>query len=528
MHCRRVQAAVILLFVFPIGASVANGCSAVPGSPGLNGSIGSGGGAASSAGHGGAGAGALHASTTVAVGVGGTFPFSLAPGGGGAAGGQDGGFAPACDSQCGPVELCDPAHLGLDDDCNGLVDEGCACQAGQAHFCFEGDPSYRGVPGCFDGTELCTEQGHYGPCIGGVHAVPPDNCFLDDTSACHAITAAPYADVHLAPGTGNFSGNAVPGSESYVAQCPSGVSQCPAVMALDDYKPLQSGEYTITYSKLVQGDPTPKSCTFPLLVGAPGLRVELSWEHSAADIGVDLDLHVHQPMNTQPWGISPGVPQDCTWSNCVVNDFHPPQLPSSPRWFADPPAMPPAPVNWYDDLQTPANNTCYDDPKGVGAAWAQIGLGCHDPRLDTDQIDCDFSVTDSNDYGFCTPENINIDYPPTGQWIRIAVHYYNNHGLTYDVHPEIKIFCDGALSADLGPHGYWMPEAPVTFKPEDGAGVGGNRFWVVADVAFTADKCGGASCTVRPVYDDATLMTPFFRIDDEATTTFAPDYPPPP
>src|SRR5262245_100379 len=45
-------------------------------------------------------------------------------------------FQDPCDSKCGPVELCDPEYLGLDDDCNGLVDENCGCSAGQAHFCF--------------------------------------------------------------------------------------------------------------------------------------------------------------------------------------------------------------------------------------------------------------------------------------------------------------------------------------------------------------------------------------------------------
>lgn len=68
---------------------------------------------------------------------------------------------------CGPVELCDPDHLGFDDNCDGQVDEGCACVSGQAHFCFKGDPWYHSSPGCYDGTELCTPQGTWGPCLGG-------------------------------------------------------------------------------------------------------------------------------------------------------------------------------------------------------------------------------------------------------------------------------------------------------------------------------------------------------------------------
>jgi len=52
------------------------------------------------------------------------------------------------------------------------------------------------------------------------------------------------------------------------------------------------------------------------------------------------------------------------------------------------------------------------------------------------------------------------------------------------------------LCADLGPNGYYTPQAdagpdagstPVTFEPADGAGIGGNRFWIVAGVAPHAE-----------------------------------------
>ena len=124
----------------------------------------------------------------------------------------------------------------LDDNCNGLVDETCTCSPGQVHWCFAGDPSYRNAPGCFDGIETCTELGMWGPCLGGVQAIPPDNCYLNDTSACHAITAPPYATTHLKTGTGTFSANAVPGSEVYAVQCPTGVSQCPGVTPPDELR----------------------------------------------------------------------------------------------------------------------------------------------------------------------------------------------------------------------------------------------------------------------------------------------------
>jgi hypothetical protein len=261
-------------------------------------------------------------------------------------------------------------------------------------------------------------------------------------------------------------------------------------------------------------------------VAAPGLRVELSWEHTASDLGVDLDLHVHQPLDTSPWGISPPVEQDCAWSNCAFNDFEPPQVPGSPAWFASPPATPPTPVNWYE-APVAADNTCYGDARGVGQEWQQLGMGCHNPRLDADNVTCDFTVTDPGNPDFCSPEETNIDYPPAMQWIRMAVHYYNNHGLAYDVHPEVKIFCDGSLAGELGPHGYYAPEAAVTFESADGAGPGtGNRFWIVADVRFATDACGRTICEVAPTYANATVPVPFFSIDNAETMSFDPPYPP--
>ena len=65
-------------------------------------------------------------------------------------------------------------------------------------------------------------------------------------------------------------------------------------------------------------------------------------------------------------------------------------------------------------------NLCYFAPHGHGAEWAAAMNGCHSPRLDVDNISCDLSVTDPTSSNFCAPENINIDYPPKNEWIRIS------------------------------------------------------------------------------------------------------------
>jgi len=432
-----------------------------------------------------------------------------------------------CGTACGPTELCDDFHLGLDDDCDGQADEDCLCSAGQVHSCFLGDPSFRNAPGCFDGVEKCSENGKWGPCIGGVHG--NQSCATNDQVGCHALSSSPFITTDLKKGTGTFSNDAVPGSEVWTVKCPDGVSQCPAVNGAnpaDDFKPLQSGEYTITYTKSLPGGGT-DTCTYPLFVGAPGLRVELSWEHDLGGDGVDIDLHLHQPNDTQGWSVG-GAPQDCGYGNCTIDAFSGFSF-NTPEWFMGG-GPPPLPVDWWKDPMFESNN-CYFAPRGVGQLWQFENKGCHNPRLDLDNINCDPLITDPDDTNFCAPENINVDYPPKSQWFRVGVHYYENHSKTYDVHPIVKIFCDGALTAELGSKGYYDPETPITFTSGDGASLPvGNRFWLVADVAFRAGdgECAAKGCVVKPLYSDEATRTPILTSASSAESNFGPAYPPPP
>ncbi len=64
------------------------------------------------------------------------------------------------------IELCDN---GLDDDCDGSVEEDCGCLPGAEQRCFRGTLAQRGVGACTDGTQTCTdglEFGTWGPCVG--------------------------------------------------------------------------------------------------------------------------------------------------------------------------------------------------------------------------------------------------------------------------------------------------------------------------------------------------------------------------
>lgn len=302
---------------------------------------------------------------------------------------------------------------------------------------------------------------------------------------------------------------------TWTVTCPAGVSPCP-VPSGDRFQPMVEGEYTVTYDKItaVGSD----RCVFPLYVGGRGLRIELDWEHDLGGTGVDLDLHVHEPGTTDVWVADGGGPHECAWDNCTADDFSFP-FGNTPDWFTG--VAPPDPVDWYLDPIF-EENTCYFTPL-AGLTWQALGQGCHNPRLDADNIRCDPLVTDPTSVDFCASENINIDFPPLGQWTRIAVHYYSAQGQTYDVHPRIRVFCDGAQAAELGPRGYYDPEFPITFTGYDA-----DRFWIAADVAMVDDGCGGRYCVVQPVYDDPLFRTPYYTTSPAAQTSFGPAYPPAP
>ncbi len=79
--------------------------------------------------------------------------------------GASGGMtASAGSGQCAPQELCN----GVDDNCDGRVDEGCACKAGDTQECWSGDPTLKGVGACKAGKQTCDDQGRWGGCQGEV------------------------------------------------------------------------------------------------------------------------------------------------------------------------------------------------------------------------------------------------------------------------------------------------------------------------------------------------------------------------
>ena len=78
------------------------------------------------------------------------------------AGCQD-GEPGACVPLEGTDELCGD---GIDNNCDGVIDDGCACEASATQKCFGGRPENRSLGVCRDGVQTCG-SGAWGECVGG-------------------------------------------------------------------------------------------------------------------------------------------------------------------------------------------------------------------------------------------------------------------------------------------------------------------------------------------------------------------------
>jgi len=429
----------------------------------------------------------------------GTGPGSPYDGGAGDGAAPDARFNPdgspvnPCASSCGPAELCGEMGdgNGLDDDCNGQVDETCPCSAtGVTRQCFAGAPDRRNIGACSDGVETCSEFLSWGPCVGGVS--PGEevcdgndndcNGVSDDIAGCTSEVTCPEHDVSPPLSTYALRGERVYAgaarSWSWRVECPASVPAAlcpspsmPAAMDTDVYF-TASGAYRV-YVDVVTEDGTAASCGWTVYVQGTGLRVELNWD-TMLDTrgGTDVDLHLHRWTQN---GVDTGwfTNDDCYYGNCTPIDGL-------------------EGITWADHAPSDISN-CMDAPHGGGAIWRSVG-SCRNPRLDVDTngIDgaCESSVTNPSDPAFCAPENINVDNPIAGMPYRVLVNYYSDSGYPGPTNVSVNIYCGGAIRASFG------LDPLVTFT--DGAEYGSfNESWIVADVVFVPGMCG-TDCMVYP------------------------------
>jgi hypothetical protein len=130
----------------------------------------------------------------------------------------------ACQGQKLPTpENCFEGGTALDDDCDGVVNNGCVCQDGQTRVCYSGPAGTAGVGVCHTGIQTCT-TGAWGPCVGEQtpHAEVCGNAIDEDCKD----GAPPCPECNPGESQICYPGNGGDVRDNATAQCKSGTQSC--------------------------------------------------------------------------------------------------------------------------------------------------------------------------------------------------------------------------------------------------------------------------------------------------------------
>ena len=124
-------------------------------------------------------------------------------------------------------------------------------------------------------------------------------------------------------------------------------------------------------------------------------------------------------------------------------------------------------------------------------------FACTNPRLDRDNVVCDRAQANPADINFCGPENINLDNPVDQDRFVVGVNHYDNRYNSGRAKPHVNVYCNGRRVLSVG----YNPATGQTSFPvldHEGKDTTGD-FWTVATI--TAHVQGGqlTSCDVAPI-----------------------------
>ncbi len=382
---------------------------------------------------------------------------------------------------------------GLDDNCNGLIDEGgpTICLPGDVRPCFLGPPGRRNVGACRDGQQICLrtsgEFGNWGPCEGGIWPTPEvcngldNDCngCADDGLCCEPPILCPTSDDVTLQGIEPYRNFELRGSNYYQGHAfrwewRISTGPCDEVLGVTSYSVnghrilgyvattedvtlnfTLSGEYTVIMR--VWYTPTEYfECVFILKVGGPGLRVEACWDNH--DI-TDVDLHLMKQGLGTHWCSA----SDCSYDNCKADN-----------WLQSAWNLPTTPLSFCEYTK-------------LGHVWTNVHGQCKSPRLDLDNI---------FDSQGIVPENTNIDIPGNNETYRIGIDYYFGTPGTI-THPVVNIYCGGRRVATYG----YPIQNQVELTDSGGMGCATGQFWRVADVTTYVGTDGEVTCTVQSLAD---------------------------
>jgi hypothetical protein len=278
----------------------------------------------------------------------------------------------ACGAQVLPgPEVCD----GADSNCDGRVDEGCACRAGAMQPCYEGAAGTAGVGLCRAGSQGCVlGAGGVGSAwvacagqtlpAGEVCNTLDDNCngAVDDGVSCSGPSGTCPAPVTAPAGTTvQLTANPANGATyrwEVVAAPPGGAYTLGSpTTPSTTFTSVIVGAFGLRFT-VTDAMGRTATCTTTVTMQGHGLRVELIWAGGDSANRVDMDLQVHNRLAAS-WSVTSNNVNVCYWNN------------RNPEW----------------DAAGPTDNPALDVDN-------LVGLG---------------------------PENVRVDAPPTTQVYSVGV-----------------------------------------------------------------------------------------------------------